>query len=93
MTPDIAWAWPWWSAMVTVNIINLIVCLTISRRISRSAGGFSNITDQYQKNMLVMGLIFTMVGAYRAVFVSRYLFMPCYVSAKTYQARIKRTLH
>lgn len=47
MTPDIAWAWPWWSAMVTVNIINLIVCLTISRRISRSAGGFSNITDQY----------------------------------------------
>ncbi len=74
MTPDIAWAWPWWSAMVTVNIINLIVCLTISRRITRSAGGFSNITDQYQKSMLVMGLIFTMVGAYRAVFVSRYLY-------------------
>ena len=74
MTPDIAWAWPWWSAMVTVNIINLIVCLTISRRITCSAGGFSNITDQYQKNMLVMGLIFTMVGAYRAVFVSRYLY-------------------
>ena len=59
MTPDIAWAWPWWSAMVALNIINLIVCLTIFRRITRSAGGFSNITDQYQKNMLVLGLIFT----------------------------------
>ena len=74
MTPDTAWAWPWWSAMVAVNIINVIVCLTIFRRTTRSAGGFSNITDQYQKHMLIMGLIFTMVGAYRAVFVSRYLY-------------------
>lgn len=74
MTPDTAWAWPWWSAMVAVNIINVIVCLTIFRRTSHSAGGFSNITDQYQKHMLIMGLIFTMVGAYRAVFVSRYLY-------------------
>ena len=74
MTPDTAWAWPWWSAMVAVNIINVIVCLTIFRRTNRSAGGFSNITDQYQKHMLIMGLIFTMVGAYRAVFVSRYLY-------------------
>jgi len=45
MTPDTAWAWPWWSAMVAVNTINLIVCLTIFRRITRSVGGFSNITD------------------------------------------------
>ena len=74
MTPDTVWAWPWWSAMVAVNIINVIVCLTIFRRTTRSAGGFSNITDQYQKHMLIMGLIFTMVGAYRAVFVSRYLY-------------------
>ena len=74
MTPDTAWAWPWWSAMVAVNILNVIVCLTIFRRTTRSAGGFSNITDQYQKRMLIMGLIFTMVGAYRAVFVSRYLY-------------------
>ncbi len=74
MTPDTAWAWPWWSAMVAVNIINVIVCLTIFRRTSHSAGGFSNITDQYQKRMLLMGLIFTLVGAYRAVFVSRYLY-------------------
>ena len=74
MTPDTAWAWPWWSAMVAVNIINVVVCLTIFHRTTRSAGGFSNITDQYQKHMLIMGLIFTMVGAYRAVFVSRYLY-------------------
>ena len=60
--------------MVAVNIINVIVCLTIFRRTTRSAGGFSNITDQYQKHMLIMGLIFTMVAAYRAVFVSRYLY-------------------
>ena len=74
MTPDIAWAWPWWSAMVAVNTLNVIVCLTIFRRTTRSTGGFTNMTDQYQKRMLLMGLVFTLVGAYRAVFVSRYLY-------------------
>ena len=74
MTPDTAWAWPWWSAMVAVNTLNVIVCLTIFRRTTRSTGGFTNMTDQYQKRMLLMGLVFTLVGAYRAVFVSRYLY-------------------
>jgi len=74
MTPDTAWAWPWWSTMVSINIINLIVCLTIFNRARRAAGGFSNITDPYQSRMLVMGLVFTLVGAYRAIFVSRYLY-------------------
>ena len=77
MTPDIAWAWPWWSAMVTVNIINLIVCLTISRRISRSAGGFSNITDQYQKNMLVMG-----VDIHHGWSLSRCICFPVFISIR-----------
>lgn len=74
MSPETEWAWPWWSAMVAVNVINLIVCLTIFNRTTRAAGGFSNIVDKYQKRMLIMGLIFTLVGAYRAVFVSRYLY-------------------
>jgi len=67
------WAWPWWSAMVVVNIINLFVCLTIFQRSRRAAGGISNIISPYHKQMLIMGLIFTLVAAYRSVFVSRYL--------------------
>ncbi|MEH6607613.1 MAG: hypothetical protein V7711_18690 [Pseudomonadales bacterium] len=74
MTPDTAWAWPWWSTMVVLNTVSLIVCLTIFNRARNTAGGFSNIADPYQKRMLVMGLVFTLVGAYRSVFVSRYLF-------------------
>jgi len=67
------WAWPWWSAMVVVNIINLFVCLTIFQRSRSAAGGLTKIVSPYHKQMLIMGLIFTLVAAYRSVFVSRYL--------------------
>ncbi len=73
MSPDTAWAWPWWSVMVAINVINVIACLTIFKRATSAAGGFNNILDVYQKRMLVMGLIFTLVGAYRSVFVTFYL--------------------
>ncbi len=73
MDIDTDWAWPWWSAMVLVNVINLLVCLTIFQRSRSAAGGLSNIISPYHKHMLIMGLIFTLVAAYRSVFVSRYL--------------------
>jgi hypothetical protein len=65
-----AWAWPWWGVMVAINIINLIIAGLIIKRTS-----YSNdlITATYQKRMLIMGSIFVVVGAYRSVFVSRYL--------------------
>ena len=67
------WAWPWWSAMVVVNVFNLLVCLTIFQRSRVAAGGLGKIVSPYHKQMLIMGLIFTLVAAYRSVFVSRYL--------------------
>ncbi len=64
------WAWPWWGIMVAVNIIQLIVCfyfVFIARK--RLAAP----KDAYAKWMMIFGMIFTVVAAYRAVFVSRYL--------------------
>jgi hypothetical protein len=64
------WAWPWWTVMVAISATNLAMCALVIRRSS-----YSNdpATATYQKRMLIMGTIFTLVGAYRAVFVSRYL--------------------
>jgi hypothetical protein len=73
MSPDTAWAWPWWSVMVAINAIQVIICLTIFKRATSAAGGFNNILDAYQKRMLLMGLIFTLVAAYRSIFVTYYL--------------------
>jgi hypothetical protein len=59
--------------MVAINAIQVIICLTIFKRVTSAAGGFNNILDAYQKRMLLMGLIFTLVAAYRSIFVSSYL--------------------
>ncbi len=64
------WAWPWWTVMVFINIVNLIVCVLVFKRSMNPKDGVDLV---YRKRMRIMGLIFTMVGAYRAVFVSRYL--------------------
>jgi len=69
--PNTDWAWPWWTVMVTINILNLIVCFLIFRK-TMLPNDESEIL--YRKRMRVMGLIFTLVGAYRAVFVSRYFY-------------------
>lgn len=67
---ETAWAWPWWTVIVAINVLNLVVCAIIFKRSITSKDG-----DDlgYRKRMRVMGLIFTLVAAYRAVFVSRYL--------------------
>jgi hypothetical protein len=63
------WAWPWWSIVVSINAIQLVVCLILARRVLNQSDDASRA---YVKRMVVMGLIFTGVAAYRSVFVSRY---------------------
>lgn len=63
------WAWPWWSVMVIINVLNLIVCIWIFNRSLYPKDGSDTA---YRKRMRIMGVIFTLVGAYRAIFVSRY---------------------
>jgi len=63
------WAWPWWTVMVIINVMNLIVCMWVFKRSLNPKDGSDTL---YRKRMRIMGVIFTIVGAYRAVFVSRY---------------------
>ncbi len=63
------WAWPWWTVIVMINAINLLVCAILYKRSLILKGEVDAI---YRKRMRIMGLIFTLVAAYRAVFVSRY---------------------
>ena len=67
---DTTWAWPWWTVMVSINAVNLGLCAMVYRRSLNPKDG---LDSAYRKRMRVMGLIFTLVAAYRAVFVSRYL--------------------
>ena len=64
-----AWAWPWWSVMVLISIVNLIVCVVAYKRSLIPKDGKD---QKYRKLMRNMGVIFTVVAAYRAVFVSQY---------------------
>jgi hypothetical protein len=64
------WAWPWWTVMVAINVINLALCVHFFRQSASAPDGHTI----YLKRMRVMGLIFTLVALYRAVFVSRYLY-------------------
>lgn len=64
-----AWAWPWWTVMVLINAVNLMLCVRIFLRTAGSAG---DPDWRYRKWMRIMGATFTIVGAYRSVFVCRY---------------------
>jgi hypothetical protein len=68
--PENEWAWPWWTAMVIINVINLVVCAHFYRQSVNTPGG----DDVYLKRMRIMGLIFVLVALYRSIFVSRYLY-------------------
>ncbi|HUU78762.1 MAG TPA: hypothetical protein VMX55_10475 [candidate division Zixibacteria bacterium] len=63
------WAWPWWAVMVSINVANLVVSAIIIRLTMKSK---EEKTTRYQKWMLIMGTIFTVVGLYRSIFVSIY---------------------
>jgi hypothetical protein len=55
--------------MVVINVLNLGVAALIYKRSLEPKDGSDSA---YRTRMRIMGLIFTLVGAYRAVFVSRY---------------------
>ena len=63
------WAWPWWSVIVAINVINLIVCVVVFQRSKMPKDGMN---EKYRRRMRMMGLIFALVSAYRSVFPSRY---------------------
>jgi hypothetical protein len=71
MMPDdaTAWAWPWWTVMVLISALNLTLCVRI---FLRTAGSVDDPDWRYRKWMRLMGVAFTIVGAYRSVFVCRY---------------------
>jgi hypothetical protein len=64
------WAWPWWTVIVMINAANLVACAVVYRRSLKPKDGSD---AAYRKRMRIMGGIFTLVAAYRAVFVSRYI--------------------
>ena len=66
-----SWALPWWSTMVIINIISVligIVIFTKSKKLDKQEPKFAN----YRKKMRIAGLIFISVALYRSVFVSSY---------------------
>ena len=64
------WAWPWWTVIVLINIINLGICAVVYKRSLNPRDGSDAV---YRKRMRIMGVIFVLVAAYRAVFVSKYI--------------------
>lgn len=69
-TPFSAWPWLWWSVLVTINVVNLLVAAVI---FWKSATSDDPSHARYRKRMRVLGLVFVAVAAYRSVFVSSYL--------------------
>lgn len=67
---ETAWLWPWWFIMVSINIIQVAVCIHLYRRSLLEP----DAQDSYVKWMRIMGLVFTLVACYQAIFVSRYLY-------------------
>jgi hypothetical protein len=65
-----SWAWSWWSALVAINVVNLLVCGVLFFK-SRNSSEFEHA--RYRKLMRNFGAIFILVAMYRSVFVSNYL--------------------
>jgi len=64
------WSWPWWSVIVIINVINLLVGALVYKRTLYPKDESEGI---YRRRMRTMGMIFVLVAAYRSVFVSRYI--------------------
>lgn len=69
-TTEWSWAWNWWSALVAINVVNLIACGVL---FSRSHNSADIEYAHYRKLMRNFGAIFILVAVYRSVFVSSYL--------------------
>lgn len=66
---EFVFPWPWWSVMVFIGTVNLIICALIFMRSVHPRDGKES---KYRIWMRIMGVIFVLVGAYRSVFVSSY---------------------
>jgi hypothetical protein len=56
--------------MVLINVMNLIACAWV---FARTRGSSADPDWSYRRWMRVMGVVFTVVGAYRSVFVCKYI--------------------
>ena len=63
------WAWPWWTVMVIINIVNLAFCIVNYKQSLNPKNGKD---AKYRKRMRIMGAIFTVVAFYRSIFVTQY---------------------
>ncbi|MHA1461151.1 MAG: hypothetical protein ACTSO8_06675 [Promethearchaeota archaeon] len=63
---ETAWAIPWYTTMVIVNVVALVYCAVVYKRSLIPRDG-KDLT--YRKWMRIMGVIFTVVSAYRAISV------------------------
>ena len=61
-----AWAIPWYVIMTTINIVCLVYCAVVYKRSLEPRDGKD---ATYRKWMRIMGVIFTVVSAYRAIAV------------------------
>jgi hypothetical protein len=68
--PATDWSWPWWYTMVFINIVQVTAGIYFYRQSMQAPDAQSS----YVKWMRIMGLVFTIVACYRAIFVSRYLY-------------------
>ena len=86
--PETDWSWTWWSGMVAVNVLNMVICLFCFRQSRNAPDGDST----YMKRMRFMGLVFSVVAFYRAIFVSRYLYQYAWFDTLANSSLLIRTL-
>lgn len=73
--------------MVIINVINLAACAYFYRQSIKAPEGSST----YLRRMRIMGLVFTLVALYRAIFVSRYLYQYAWFDTIANSSLIIRT--
>ena len=59
-----AWAIPWYTVMVIINVVGLVYCAVVYKRSLIPRDGKDST---YRKWVRIMGVIFTLVSAYRAI--------------------------
>ena len=68
--PDWPWAIPWWTTMVAINAVALLIAVFLfARPMTAVEAG----DTRYVRFMRVMGLAFVAIAFYRSIFVSSYL--------------------
>ena len=65
------WSWPYWSIMVTINVISTLVFIFLSIRMFKASRNDLD-NSRYRKTLFIFGLIYVLVALYRSVFISSY---------------------